>query len=179
MNKKGNGRITFFLVLGIETVFFLTAFMAYIALRNEVTWNIPHTFSRLAIPTINTFILLISAVVVWVSNRAIRLGRQLTLRNGLLITLILGVVFVAGQMFEFNHAGFLVNDPSFGGVFFTLMGFHAVHVLAGVVFLALVYMRTSLGDFSSENHEPVNLGAWFWYYVCLVWVVLFTALYII
>jgi len=97
----------------------------------------------------------------------------------LLFTVILGLVFVAGQMYEFSHAGLSIDDQAFGGVFFTLLGFHAVHVLAGVVFLTLILMRAILGDFSAERYEAVELSVWFWYYVTAVWAVLFTALYLV
>jgi len=178
-NKISSGRIALLLVLGAETVFFITLLVAYIALRDEVSWNVQHTLARLALPLLNTFVLLVSAVVVWASNRAVNQGHVSVLRNRLLTALVLGLVFVAGQMYEFNHAGLKVDDPAFGGVFFTLMGFHAVHVIAGVVFLALNYMRASMGDFSAQRHEPVQLGGWFWYYVTAVWFVLFTALYLV
>ena len=93
--------------------------------------------------------------------------------------MLLGLLFVAGQIYEFSHAGLRIDDPAFGGVFFTLMGFHAIHVLAGVVFLTLNYLRAGLGDFSAERYEVVELGTLFWYYVTAVWFVLFAALYLI
>lgn len=179
MNKTSTGRIALFITLGSESIFFVTVLVAYAALRNEVTWGISHTFARLMIPLINTVILLISTITAWSSTRAIRQDKQASLRSGLLITLLLGLIFITGQIYEFTHAGLHIDDPSFGGVFFTLMGFHAVHVLAGVVFLALNYVRTNLGDFSSTRYEAVELGNWFWYYVVAVWAVLFVALYLI
>ena len=86
---------------------------------------------------------------------------------------------MAGQIIEFNHAGLHIDDQAFGGVFFTLIGFHALHLLAGVFFLGLNLIRANLGDFSGERYEAVELGSWFWYYVTAVWVVLFMALYIL
>lgn len=179
VTRISSGRIAFFLTLGVETVFFVTLLVAYFALRNDNGWNVSHTLYRLAIPVINSSILLASTIVAWRSNRAIHQNRRTELRSGLIVTLVMGLVFVAGQIFEFNRAGLRVDDQAFGGVFFTLLGFHAVHVLAGVVFLALNLMRTDLGDFSAEQHEAVDLGTWFWYYVAAVWLVLFTALYLI
>ncbi len=179
MSRVSTGRIALLVTLGTESVFFLTLLVAYAALRDETSWNVPHTFSRLAIPLVNTAILLVSAGIMWRSNNAIRQGKQIALRNGLLIAILLGLLFVAGQIYEFSHAGLHIDDQAFGGVFFTLMGFHAVHVLAGVVFLILNYLRSSLGDFSAERHEVVELGAWFWYYVTAVWLVLFGALYLV
>ena len=118
-------------------------------------------------------------LVAWRSVRAIRRDQKTALRNGLLLTIILGLIFVAGQMYEFSHAGLRIDDQAFGGVFFTLLGFHAIHVLAGAFFLILTLMRTMLGDFSAKHHEPVELAVFFWYFVTAVWVVLFAALYLI
>lgn len=179
MSKTSTGRLALFLTLGTESVFFVTLLVAYIALRDEVSWNVPHTLARLTIPLLNTTVLFVSTVVAYLSHNAIRRDNQIALRNNLLVTVLLGLIFVIGQIYEFSHAGLHINDPSFGGVFFTLMGFHAVHVLAGVVFLVLNYMRASMGDFSAARHEAVELGVWFWYYVAAVWLVLFAALYLV
>jgi heme/copper-type cytochrome/quinol oxidase subunit 3 len=59
------------------------------------------------------------------------------------------------------------------------MGFHALHVLAGEVFLVINAIRTKVGDFSRDNYSPLELSTWFWYYVICVWLVLFAALYLI
>ena len=179
MSKLSTGQIALFVVLGAESVFFVTALVAYAALRDLVAWDVPHGFVRLLIPLFNSAVLLTSAVVAAASTRAVRRGNQAALRNGLLATLLLGLLFVVGQIYEFNHAGLHIDDPSFGGVFFTLIGFHAVHVLAGVVFLLLNLIRANLGDFTAERYEAVELGNWFWYYVTAVWGVLFIALYLI
>ncbi|MGB7873812.1 MAG: cytochrome c oxidase subunit 3 [Anaerolineales bacterium] len=179
MSKISTGRIALLITLGTESVFFLTLLVAYAALRDQVSWDVPHTLARLTIPLVNSGILLASALTAWWSSNAIRQDRQSALRGGLLVTVLLGLVFVGGQIYEFSHAGLSIDDQAFGGVFFTLLGFHAVHVLAGVVFLTLNLMRAQLGDFSAEQYEAVDLGNWFWYYVTAVWVVLFTALYLI
>ena len=179
MSKTSTGRIALFVILGSESVFFITLLVAYAALRDQVNWNIAHTLARLSLPLINTAILLVSAVVAWQSNNAIRRNEQAALRNGLLLTVGLGLLFVAGQIYEFSHAGLHINDQAFGGVFFTLMGFHALHVLGGIVFLLLNWIRANLGDFTAGQYETVELGSWFWYYVTLVWIVLFIALYLI
>jgi cytochrome c oxidase subunit 3 len=179
MNKTSTGRIALLITLGAESVFFITLLVAYASLRDEVIWNVSHTLTRLTISLINTAILLLSAITAWLSTRAIRRNEQASLRSGLLITLSLGLIFVAGQIYEFGHAGLHMDDPSFGGVFFTLISFHAVHVLAGVVFLALNYVRATWGDFSSTRYETIELGNWFWFYVAGVWLVLFVVLYLV
>ena len=166
-------------VMGIESVFFITLLVAYTALRDQVSWDVPHTLSRLAIPLANSSILLVSALIAWWTGNSIQKGRQSALKSGLIVTLLLGLVFVGGQVYEFNNAGLSIDDQAFGGVFFTLIGFHAIHVLAGVIFFALNLTRAYLGDFSSNRYESIELGNWFWYYVAAVWAVLFTALYLV
>lgn len=179
MSRISTGKIALLVTLGTESVFFITLLVAYAALRDQVSWNVPHTLARLTIPLVNSSVLLISALTAWWSGNAIRRDRQTALRGGLIVTLLLGLAFVAMQIYEFKHAGLSIDDQAFGGVFFTLLGFHAVHVLAGVVFLALNLTRATLGDFSAERYEAVELGNWFWYYVSVVWAVLFVALYLI
>ncbi len=180
MNKaEGTARLGLLMALGSETVFFVTLIVAYIALRGQTNWPLDHTFSRLFIPITNTSLLVVSTLTAWMSHNSIRKGDQAGLRNWLVVTLFLGLIFVAGQVYDFNHAGLKINDQSFGGVFFTLMGFHALHVLAGVVILTINTIRAGWGDFTRERHIAVEIGTWFWYYVAAVWIVLFAALYLV
>jgi len=179
MSKTSTGKLALFITLGTESVFFVTLLVAYVALRDSVTWNVPHTLTRLTVPLINTCVLFVSTLMAAVSLNSIRKDNPKALQKNLLVTVLLGLSFVAGQIYEFSHAGLRISDPSFGGVFFTLMGFHALHVLGGVVFLCLNYLRASLGDFSGSSHEAVELGVLFWYYVAAVWLVLFVALYLV
>jgi len=172
-------QIALLLTLVIESVFFITVLVAYIALRAQISWDVAHTLPRLSIPLTNTGVLFLSAVIVAWALGAIRQDRRKSLVWGLLAAIALGLVFVGGQVYEFSHAGFRIADSSIGGVFFTLISFHAAHVLAGIFFLVLVWVRSLLGDFSRERFETVKLAAWFWFFVTAVWAVLFAALYLI
>ena len=171
--------LALFMALGAETVFFLTLLMAYITMRSQVPWPVEHSFSRLAFPLFNTGILGLSVLAVWRAHANIRLGRAARLESWLIVSLLLGLLFIAGQVYEFNRAGLKVSDQTFGAVFFILIGFHALHVLAGIVILTINSFRSHWGDFSAERHVAIEIGTWFWYYVAAVWVVLFAALYII
>jgi cytochrome c oxidase subunit 3 len=179
MSRFSTGRLALSVILTSESVFFATMLVAYIALRDQASWPVEHTLARLMIPLANTAILLVSAITAWRGTVSIREGRSSASEGWQILTLLLGLVFVYVQVFEFSHAGMHINDQSFGGVFFALMGFHGLHVFAGVVFLIINYARTRLGDFSSNRHEAVELGTWFWYYVTVVWLVLFAALYLL
>jgi cytochrome c oxidase subunit 3 len=174
-------RTTLLVVLASESTLFGTLMMAYLYLRvSENHAAFVHvTASDTLIATVNTGVLLLSAWIARRSVAAIRQGDRQGLMRGLLITLLLGLLFIGGQVFEFNRSGMAPDDPSFGGVYFALMGFHALHVLAGMVVLAVNAVRTQLGDFSARRHTAVKVGTWFWYYVTAVWVVLFTGLYVL
>jgi heme/copper-type cytochrome/quinol oxidase subunit 3 len=179
MSRFSNGKVALFIILASESVFFVTMLVAYIALRSQASWPVEHTLVRLTIPLLNTAILLFSAISAWRGTVSIRDGKTFASQGWQLLTLLLGLVFVTIQIYEFSHAGMHINDQAFGGVFFTLMGFHGLHVLAGVVFLIINLARTRLGDFSSTRYEAVEVGTWFWYYVTVVWIVLFAALYLL
>lgn len=174
-------KVAFLAVLGGEIIFFGTLLMAYFYMRTDTTaWHsIGFSADQLLVPAANTALLLISAGTMSLGLRSIRLNHPAALQRWTLITLALGLVFIAGQVFEFSRAGMQINDQAFGGVFFTLMGFHAAHLLAGVLMLAAVLWRSVLGDFSANRHVAVQVGAWFWYFVTAVWVVMFAALYLV
>jgi len=173
-------KIAMIVVLGSETFFFGTLVSAYLFMRGVYPWPMAETtLARLTVPIANSIVLLISVVSMYLSLRAVRAGKKAALVRWSALTLILGLVFVAGQVFEYTSNGMLPNDEGFGGVFLTLMGFHALHLLAGVVILGLIVMRARLGDFTPRRHVAVEVGAWFWYYVAGVWTALFAVLYLV
>jgi len=178
-SRPDTGKVGFFIILASESVFFATLLVAYAALRGQNTWMMDHSVGRLTIPLLNTAILIFSAIPARLALLNIHDGKQPAVLTSMIVTLILGLIFVAGQIYEFTHAGLHIDDQAFGGVFFTLMGFHALHVFAGEVFLIINAVRTRLGDFSPRNYSSLELSAWFWYYIIGVWLVLFAALYLI
>jgi cytochrome c oxidase subunit III len=174
-------KTTLFLVLGAETALFGTLVMSYLFMRSggsDLSFVHPRPFD-LMLASLNTLVLLISAVLAGNAHRAIGRDRANLLKIHLLTTLILGSVFLAGQVFEFIHSGMRIDDSTFGGVFFALIGFHALHVVAGITVIALNFVRSLFGDFSVRHHTAITVGTWFWYYVVAVWIVLFTVLYLV
>ncbi len=180
-SRRGTAKIGLYVVLASETIFFGTLLSAYFYLRASLSsWPLGGiTFARLLVPAANTILLLVSALTISLGLRAIRQNRAGSLKAWLVLTLALGLVFVAGQVFEFNRSGMKITDQAFGGVFFTLIGFHAVHVIAGVVMLVLLLWQTFLGDFTARRYTAIQIGAYFWYFIVAVWVVLFSALYLV
>ena len=174
-------KITLFFILGPESVFFGMLISAYFFLRaSQPNWPyIQVSLQRLILPGANTLLLLLSALTIFLGNKAIRRSDTQGLMRWLAMTLLLGIVFIGGQVLEFRGNGMSPSDHGFGGVFFALMGFHALHIVAGMVVLGLVWMRARLADFNAEKHLAVDVGMYFWWYVTAVWVVLFGVLYLV
>ena len=178
-NRAGIAKTTLLIILATETLLFGSLLITYLFLRADQPWPLTGVpLSRLLFPGGNTLLLILSGVAAWQTMAALHRGNLSTVRVGLIVTLVMGLLFIAGQIFEFNHAGMRPDDPTFGGVFLALMGFHALHVAAGIVILGVNLIRAELGDFTAENTVAIDTGTWFWYYVIVVWVVLFIALYL-
>jgi heme/copper-type cytochrome/quinol oxidase subunit 3 len=179
--RTGAVKAALLLVLGAETIFFSTLIVSYLVMRGEQAAR-PFPIQGLGdllLPSLNTLVLLVSALLAGLAERAIRGGRRDALQSGLRWALGLGLLFVAGQVIEFTRSGMHPADAAFGGIYFALVSFHALHVLAGVFVLLLNLIRASLGDFSPRRYMAVQMGSWFWYYVTGVWLVLFTVLYLV
>jgi cytochrome c oxidase subunit 3 len=180
-SKQGVARTTVLVVIASETAFFGTLLMSYLYLRTgQMDWPFAHpTLPRLVFPGINTLILIASMVVAWSAQSASRRGDREALKFRLLLSLALGLVFIAGQVFEFTRTGMRPDDLAFGGVFFALMGFHGLHVLAGQLLNGMSAYRTDQGELDEGLQASVEAGVWFWTYVVAVWLLLFAALYLV
>jgi cytochrome c oxidase subunit 3 len=88
-------------------------------------------------------------------------------------------VFLIGQAYDYTVLGFGISDGVFGTVFYTLTGFHGAHVFGGVVGLTILAVRAGTGQFSARNHVAVEAVSYYWHFVDVVWVALFTTLYIL
>lgn len=127
-----------------------------------------------------TIILLTSSATAMWGERAIARGDQEGLRRGLLITMLLGVLFLGIVAYEWS-IGFAHFPPStvFGAVFFILTGMHALHLASGIVILALVYLAAGRGAFTAEDHWGVEGSVLYWHFVDVVWLSVFTTLYVV
>ena len=110
---------------------------------------------------------------------AIKKGDRRRMIQLLIPTLILGTAFILGQGYEYTRLGFLPRDGVFAGVFFTLTGFHGAHVTGGVVFIAICLYRSLRGQFTANRHLAVEAASIYWHFVDVVWIGLFTTIYIV
>jgi len=127
-----------------------------------------------------TTVLLVSSFFMNRAETAMAHGDQKTFLRGTLITLVLGTLFLVGVVgVEWQIAPFGPADGAAGSVFFTMTGFHALHVLTGVIFLAVVYRNGRKGLYTAERHWAVEAAAVYWHFVDVAWVFFYPALYLI
>ena len=101
---------------------------------------------------------------------------------GLLTTALLGATFVGGQVFEFTEfyrKGLHLGTNMFGTTFYLLTGLHGMHVLVGIIWLVLLFGRSMQGRLPTENAEAVEISGLYWHFVDIVWIFIFTAVYLI
>jgi cytochrome c oxidase subunit III len=127
-----------------------------------------------------TVMLLVSSFFMNRADLAARFGDTRRFLNSTLITLILGTLFLIGVVgVEWQIAHFGPADGPAAALFFAMTGFHALHVLSGVIFLAIIYFNGRKGLYTPERHWPVEAAAVYWHFVDVVWIFFYPALYLI
>ncbi len=133
------------------------------------------------IPLLNTILLLSSGVTVTWAHWGLLAGKRGQLKLGLLLTVLLGAVFLYFQAQEFSHAyselGLTLGSGVYGATFFMLTGLHGFHVTLGVVMLTVMLFRSQQGDFTRSNHFAFSAVSWYWHFVDVVWLMLFVFVY--
>lgn len=139
------------------------------------------TIGAWGIPFYNTVILLSSGATVTWAHWGLKKGSRQQLTIGLGLTVALGVLFVYLQAGEYGHAyqelGLTLNSGIYGATFFMLTGFHGFHVSMGAVMLATIFVRSLRGHFTPKHHFAFEAVAWYWHFVDVVWLGLFTFVY--
>src|SRR5919107_1286206 len=105
-------------------------------------------------------------------------GDRQGLKLGLLLTILLGATFSFVQGWEYAHAPFAFKGSIYGSTFFMATGFHGFHVIVGTIFLIVCLIRTYKGDFTPRQHFGFEAAAWYWHFVDVVWLFLFTSIYV-
>ena len=130
------------------------------------------------LPLLNTLILLTSGTTVTWAHHALLHGDRKGLKQGLWLTVILGVIFTIVQAYVYAHAAFSFGGNIYGATFFMATGFHGFHVIIGTIFLAVCLFRAYKGQFTPKQHLGFEFAAWYWHYVDVVWLFLFAAIYV-
>jgi heme/copper-type cytochrome/quinol oxidase subunit 3 len=181
VNDKKLGMWVF---LASEVMFFTGLIGAYIILRwgAATPWPMPGDVLNVGITAGNTFLLICSSVTMVKAFAAIEQGDQKMLKVWLLTTAFIGACFVGVQVYEYReliHHGFVPSSGLYASTFFTMTGFHGFHVTVGVLCMLWVTMKAFRGAYSQENHQGVEVIGLYWHFVDLVWIILFTVVYLI
>ncbi len=168
----------FFLIS--EAFLFGALFWTYYYLRIEApVWPPPGIEVHATLASINTVILLASSASLWWAGRAVWRNNQTGLARGLAITAFLGIVFLGITIWEWTHEPFRPWTNAYGSIFYTLTGFHALHVFGGVMMLLAFLTRTLRHRFNSTNFQPIEIGSLYWHYVDFIWLIVFSTLFIV
>ena len=171
------------LFIASEVMFFVAFFWAYFNARLFPVGGVwpPEgivPLDPMSLPFLNTLILLLSGTTVtWAHHALIHEDRQ-GLRQGLLYSVLLGVLFLGLQAYEYTHATFGFRDGIYASTFYMATGFHGFHVLIGTIFLLVCYLRARSGHFTAKHHVGFEAAAWYWHFVDVVWLFLFVSVYL-
>lgn len=130
------------------------------------------------IPLLNTLTLLASGTTVTWAHHSLQHDDRKGLIQGLIFTVVLGLIFTSLQAFEYEHAAFSFAGNIYGATFFMATGFHGFHVIVGTIFLAICLIRAIRGGFTAKQHFGFEAAAWYWHFVDVVWLFLFASIYI-
>lgn len=133
------------------------------------------------LPFLNTVILLTSSVTLTIAHHALLAGNRARQIGFLAVTFILGILFLSCQAYEYHHAytemGLTLQSGIYGTTFFMLTGFHGLHVTIGTIMLIVMFIRSLAGHLTPGNHFAFEAAAWYWHFVDVVWLFLFTCVY--
>jgi len=190
--QLSNSMLGFILFLASEVMFFGGLFAAYFIARADApSWPPEESLTpdqiasgvklelEFALPFISTVILILSSVTIQFGVWAIQKGDRSGLIRWLFISIVLGLTFLTAQMYDYSQLHFSAGDTIYGTTFYTLTGFHGAHVAGGIIFMMVIMVRSMAGQFSASRHEAVEACSFYWHFVDVVWIALFTTLYIV
>jgi cytochrome c oxidase subunit 3/cytochrome o ubiquinol oxidase subunit 3 len=178
-----NEKLAMWAFLGSECLLFGALISTYFLYRGrslvgpspKQIYDIPYT-------SVSSFVLLMSSLTMVLALSAIQRGDQRRLRVWLLATAFLGMTFIGGQVYEFTsfvREGLTLKTNLFGSSFFVLTGFHGAHVTLGIVMLLSLANMSFRGKIPKERAEIVEIAGLYWHFVDVVWIVIFTVVYLI
>ena len=175
-------KLAMWVFLSSEVIFFTALIATFLVYQNRSVSGPGQELLNIPLTSLNTFILIISSLTMVLSlNAAIKDGQR-AMKLWLLATIILGATFLGIQGYEYLklwQEGLTPTVNLFGSAFYTLTGFHGTHVFVGVIILLGVLLKALLGGFGSKHYLPIELAGLYWHFVDLVWILIFTLVYLI
>ncbi|MBP9674517.1 MAG: cytochrome c oxidase subunit 3 [Bacteriovoracaceae bacterium] len=185
--KATPGKIGMWLFLITDAMSFSGLLIAYAILRSTKNWPHPADHLGIALSGFATFILVCSSLSMVLSIDACKHHDRKNMLRWLLFTIIGGSLFLAIQFYEYTHlvehgikfASFGHGTSLFSSTFYIITGFHGLHVLSGVIYLICMYRLGVKGHFDHGNDNMLEIAGLFWHFVDLVWILVFTFIYLL
>jgi cytochrome c oxidase subunit 3 len=170
-----------FIFIASEIMLFGSFFAAYFFVRvvAGTPWPTPPYQLPVFVAGLNTIILVTSSFTMHWALQSIKRGNRAGLKAGLALTFLLGLSFLLTQITEYARIGFAPYTDAFGTVFFCLTGLHGAHVFVGLTLLLAATVRSFRGHYSEEKHLGVEIPGIYWHFVDVMWIVVYTTVYIL
>jgi cytochrome c oxidase subunit III len=164
-----------------EIMLFGAFFTAYFFIRvvGDTPWPAPGEHLPVVVAGINTAILISSSFTMHWALEGARNENRAALRVGMLTTFLLGLTFLAIQINEYVFIGFAPADNAQGSIFYGLTGLHGAHVFVGLTLLSFATIRAFRGHFTAKEHRGVEVPGIYWHFVDVMWIVVYTVIYVI
>jgi cytochrome c oxidase subunit III len=157
---------------------FFTAYFFFRVVAND-PWPAPGTGLPVLIAGVNTAVLVSSSLTMHWALHGAKVENRFALRAGMLTTLLLGTTFLIVQINEYIHIGFSPADHAQGTIFYGLTGLHGAHVFVGLTLLLFATIRAFRGHFTAAEHRGVEIPGIYWHFVDVMWIIVFSAVYIL
>jgi len=182
VSRPEKTKLGIWLFLGSEIILFSTLILTFALDRIDNAAEYGAFRAHLDVPLVglNTLILVASSFLVVRALEAIRHGNQTGLRRNLIGVIVLGALFLAGQGYEWAmlFREDVTPTTTFGAPFFTVTGIHGMHVFIGLIWGSLVLVHAITGGYSAAREHGVEIFGLYWHFVDIVWIVLFTVIYL-
>lgn len=170
--------------LASETMFFTGLIGAYIVIRSAApNWPDPSTVLNIPLTAFNTFVLVVSSATLVKGLISAQEGNREGMQVGLFLTVLLGTLFLSVQASEYralmHEENFRPSSGIFGSCFYAMTGFHGLHVLIGVICMFFVFIRSMMGYYTPQEYRGIEVLGLYWHFVDLVWIILFTIVYLL
>jgi cytochrome c oxidase subunit 3 len=167
------------LFIASEAMFFSGLFGTYYTLRVRATVWAPPSIDVDALRLIATAILISSSATMQMASHRVKQGDVPSMRRWILLSFVLGAAFLGFEMHEWLTVPFAIATDSYGSIFFTLTGFHGLHVLAGLTIMLVVLGRSVAGAYGADRHAGVEVLTYYWHFVDVVWVGVFLTIFVV
>ena len=180
-HEEGEHRLVGFIIFLLsESVIFFSFFVGYIVYKTTTADWLPAGVEGLEVrePLINTIVLVSSSFVIYFAERYLKKENLWGFRALWLLTMAMGSFFLYGQAVEWASLSFGFTDGLYGGTFYLLTGFHGLHVLTGVLMMAVMLGRSFIPGNYEDSEVGVIATSLFWHFVDVIWIILFILIYV-